>query len=76
MRIEFQSSWVFGPRLSSSKFNTSERLTKTLPAITVVLSRPRFMRSLMEARETSRNRAASAWEIKSDVESIFCFFGI
>ena len=30
----------------------------------------------MEARETSRNRAASAWEIKSDVESIFCFFGI
>lgn len=65
---------VFGPRLSSSKFKTSERRTNTRPPTVAVLSRPRFINSLIDALETARKRAASAWEIKSSVNCVFFFF--
>jgi hypothetical protein len=67
--------FVFGPRFCSSKFKISERRTNTRPPTVAVLSRPRFINSLIEALDTSRKRAASACDIKSCVESIF-FFGM
>src|SRR5688500_9153921 len=65
---------VFGPRFSSSKFKTSERRTNTRPPTVAVLSRPRFINSLIDALETLRRRAASACEIKSSADCVFFFF--
>ena len=67
--------FFFGPRFSFSKFRISERLTKTRPPTVAVLSRPRFINSLIDALETSRSRAASACEIKSSMISLFFFVG-
>lgn len=71
----YYQPFVFGPRFSSSKFKISERRTNTRPPTVAVLSRPRFINSLIEALETPRKRAASACEIKSAIKSLF-FNGI
>lgn len=74
--LRFDHFFDFGrPRFNSLKFNTSERRTRTLPAMTIGVNRPRFISSLIDALDTSRKRAASACEIKSCVGSSF-FLGI
>lgn len=54
----------------------SERYTKCFPAMIVDVSLPRFINWLIEARETPRIRAASAWEIRSAKESAMLLFFI
>jgi hypothetical protein len=53
------------PPLSGSKLKTSARYKYGLPPTSTYFNRPRFTNSLIEARDTPRNSAASACEIKS-----------